>query len=240
MCIRDSVNTTRPTTGKHWWTELEPLTEIEPISFSTLDSYSGGGLNLRGTTHPLSRSTVQAIRNGVAGPGSLSVIDLPIYDPVVSWPVDTLADVRSVSASAVLTETAVDDAIARPLLRLICGEEYEICPQLKLDCGRVDYGIRFDGSVVSIAEVKLRLQVPRSGTNEHTRQLLKYMSETKMEILTIDVNHIRVFDRGANIIASFDRTELTMEDVREIRAVLLLDCTPTQAECALPRSVVCA
>ena len=59
------------------------------------------------------------------------------------------------------------------------------------------------------------------------------MDETEMVIMTIDVNHVRVFDRATNVIASFDRTQLTVENLREIRTLLLTTCDK-QAAIATP------
>ena len=223
------VNARRTVDPHQWWTELSPLVEVPAITFGRLKHLHGGNLILKGKpTHYLKPPIVEEI---VADFAELDreqqlVLQIPIGDPNLPDPTRMqLDDVRRLAAGVLQPEAKVEQYFVEPLLRLCftdtSGVRFE--PQLKIPgAGVADYGIRDDGGLLAVVEVKIGIRRQSRGKLDGSpdlAQLRRYTAATGVPGLLIDANDVFLVGSGHNEpVHRLERQHLTPDHLAVIVA----------------------
>jgi hypothetical protein len=222
------VNAERQIDPHQWWTELSPLVEVQPVSYSILRALHGGHLNLRGKpTNYLKPAIVERM---IAEFGDLDdeqrlVLQKPVGAPELPSEPELmqLEDLRRLPSGALRLESMVEEYVVAPLTRM-CFPESEnntVVPQVKVEgAGVVDYAVYHHDQMRGVIEVKLGVRRSLDGglrDSPDLAQAVRYATAADVPAMLIDSNEIFLIDRGSSEPSrSLDRQRLTTENLAAI------------------------
>jgi hypothetical protein len=222
------VNAVRRIDQHQWWTDLSPLVEVPPVSYSKLREMHGGHLNLRGKpTNYLKPAIVDQL---IAEFGELDdeqrlVVQRPVGAPEL--PADPglmqLEDLRMLSGGALRLEAMVEEYVVVPLTRICFAgfDDSTVVPQVKIKgAGVVDFAIYRRDQLRGVIEVKLGVRRSVDGglrDSPDLAQAVRYATAADVPAMLIDSNEIFLIDRGSQEPSrSFDRQRLTPDHLAVI------------------------